>query len=251
MDHLLEVTGQAEATHFWYRGFRAFVQPALHGVAGGRRDLHIVDCGCGTGYNLGWLSSHGPAVGLDLSSGGIALARRAGRSVAQADLTRIPFAASAFDLAVSFDVFQCIPDQDAAIAEMVRVVKPGGRIVLTLAAFESLGADHAELWNEVRRYTPGTARRLVTGAGLECERVSFLFGSIFPLMVAVRLTQRLLRPFRRLEADTDADVPPAPVNAILTGLVRAEAALARYVPMPIGSTLLVVARKPESRRSAI
>jgi hypothetical protein len=89
------------------------------------------------------------------------------------------------------------------------------------------------------------ARRLVTDAGLRAERVSFVFASIFPLMLAVRLTQRLTRRFRVPRADVDIRVPSGPVNQLLTAAVSAEAALARHVRMPIGSSLLVVARKEQ------
>ena len=68
--------------------------------------------------------------------------------------------------------------------------------------------------------------------------------SIFPLMLAARVTQRLTRPLRGLQRDTDITVPVAPVNSVLTWMLRGEAALSRRLPMPIGSSLLVVARKP-------
>ena len=244
MDHLLELTGRAEATHFWFRGFRAFVGPALREVAWGRPNLRILDCGCGTGHNLSWLSAYGRAVGFDLSPGGLEQARRAGRPVVRADLSRVPFPSDAFDLVVSFDVFQCLPDERGGMSEIARVLRPGGALVLTLAAFDLLGADHAELWQEVRRYTPSTARRLVSSVGLVPERVSFLFASLFPFMLAVRLGQRLVRPFRSIDGDADIRVPPEPVNRALSWLLDAEAAVSRHVPMPIGSSLLVVARKP-------
>jgi hypothetical protein len=84
----------------------------------------------------------------------------------------------------------------------------------------------------------------VSSAGLVPERVSFLFASLFPLMLAVRLGQRFARPYRSIDSDADISIPPAPVNQALTWLLGAEAAVSRYVPMPIGSSLLVVARKP-------
>jgi hypothetical protein len=100
------------------------------------------------------------------------------------------------------------------------------------------------VWQEVRRYTPATARRLMAAAGLMPERVSFMFASLFPLMASVRLVQRVTRRFgRQVSAETDIAVPVGPVNLLLTALVSAEAALMRHVPMPIGSSLLVVARK--------
>jgi SAM-dependent methyltransferase len=244
MDDLLELTGRAEAAHFWFRGFRKFVAPILERLTARGTDLRIVDCGCGTGHNLRLLQPYGRAVGFDLTVGGTRAARQAGWPVVQADITRIPLADGSVDMATAFDVLQCLEADDAAVREMARIVRPGGVVVLTLAALDVLRGDHAEVWREVRRYTPAHARRLVERAGLAAERVEFLFASTFPLMLAVRVSQRLMRPFRPLRADTDIAVPSAPINAVLTALVSAEAALARVVRMPVGSSIVVVGRKP-------
>jgi ubiquinone/menaquinone biosynthesis C-methylase UbiE len=243
MDHLLDLTYQAEARHFWFQGFRQFVVPVLADVTGGRRNLQLLDCGCGTGANLELLAPYGRAVGIDLSPGGLLRANQVGRSVARADVTLMPLASASFDVVTSFDVLQCVPDDAAAVREMARVARPGGRVVATMAALDVLSGDHGEVWQEVRRYTPARSRALMEQAGLRVERVSFLFASLFPLMLGTRLVQRLSRPFRKVSHDSDISVPPAPVNAALATMLRAEAALSRRVPMPIGSSLLVVATK--------
>jgi SAM-dependent methyltransferase len=245
MDDLLELTGRAEAAHFWFRGFRRFVAPVIADLAHGRPGLRLVDCGCGTGHNLKLLRPHGRAVGFDLNAAGVARAHATGLTVLRGDVTRIPLASGAFDMATSFDVLQCVEADVDAVREMARIVRPGGVVVVTVAALEALRGDHAEVWQEVRRYTPATARRLIEAEGLRVERVSFMFASIFPLMASVRLVQRLTRQLgRSVRAETDISVPIGPVNLLLTALVSAEAALFRRVPMPIGSSLLVVARKP-------
>jgi SAM-dependent methyltransferase len=244
MDDLLELTRQAQATHFWFRGFRRFVTPALEAVAKGRRDLRLIDCGCGVGQNIALLAPFGEAIGFDLMAGGAAAARAGGHPIVRADVVNIPFPSGVFDVATSFDVLQCVEEDAAAMREMARIVRPGGAVVLTVAALEVLRGDHAEVWREVRRYTRDSATRLIESAGLRPERVDFLFASLFPLMLAVRSLQRSLRSMRPLRADTDIAVPAAPLNAALTWLVNGEAALARRIPMPIGSSLLVVARKP-------
>jgi ubiquinone/menaquinone biosynthesis C-methylase UbiE len=138
----------------------------------------------------------------------LARAHATGLTVLRGDVTRIPLASASFDVATSFDVLQCVEADVAAVREMARIVKPGGVVVLTLAALDSLRGDHAEVWQEVRRYTPATARRLVEAAGLRPERVSFLFASLFPLMASIRLVQRITRRLgRTLRADTDITVP--------------------------------------------
>jgi SAM-dependent methyltransferase len=244
MDEPLELTRRAEATHFWFRGFRSYVLPALHDVARARRDLRILDCGCGTGFNLRLLAAHGWVVGFDLNARGVAMTREGGARVVRADAAKAPFPSESFDVATSFDVLQCLEPDQAVVSEMARMVRPGGAVVLTMAALEMLRGDHSESWREVRRYTPAGARQLLRRAGLVPERVSFMFATLFPLMLFVRAVQRVLRPFRTFRHDTDIALPPGPVNALLSGVVTAEAALARYVPMPFGSSLLVIGRKP-------
>ena len=244
MDHGLELTSRAEANHFWFKGFRGFVVPVLASLAAERSNLRLIDCGCGTGHNLGLLAPHGRAVGFDLTFSGVVRVK-ARYPVAQADITRIPFRSGVFDVATSFDVLQCVPDDVAAVREMARLVKPGGAVVFTVAAFDALRGDHAIYWNEVRRYTPAKVRALLSAAGLREERVSFMFGSIFPMFVAARLFQRVTRPLRGgVQGDIDIRVPAAPVNGLLTRIVEGEARLAQKLPMPIGSSILVVARKP-------
>lgn len=246
MSDLLELTARAEATHFWFRGFRTFVAPVLREIAAGRRDLRIIDCGCGTGYNLTTLlQPYGRAFAFDLTPDALRRARASGRPLVRADMEHIPFRSGSFDLATSFDVVQSVSNDRKALHEMARVLKPGGHVVLNVTALELLRGDHSEVWNELRRYTPQTAGRLIEDAGLQMARITYLFASLVPLMLAVRRVQRMLRPFRKeMRGDSDLTVPPAPVNAALTALVRGEVALARHVSMPFGSSLLIVAKKP-------
>jgi len=143
----------------------------------------------------------------------------------------------------SFDVLQYADDDARALGEIARVLRRGGTLIMTAAALNILRGGHAAEWPEVRRYTRGGLRRVVADAGLRIERLAYLFGSLFPLMLAVRV-------MRRLEGDKPGDdwemsVPAPAVNGALTGLLRAEAAVTRRVPLyPAGSSVLVVARKP-------
>lgn len=243
MDERFTKTRRAADAHFWYHGFRRFITPALTEAAQGRTDLRIIDCGCGVGQNMRLLEPHGQAIGFELDSLAAVAGREFGRPIARADITRIPFPDDAFDMAVSFDVLQVIEPDVAAVREMARIVRPGGYVLLTVAAFDMLAGDHAEVWKECRRYTPASARALAESAGLRVERVSFMFATLFPLMFAARTAQRMLRRFRERPTHSDMDVPWAPLNTALMRLLDGEAELSRHVRMPIGTSLLVVARK--------
>jgi SAM-dependent methyltransferase len=246
MDRLLELTHRAEQYHFWFRGFRAYVRPELARAVNGVPHPRLLDCGCGTGSNLAMLGEVGEAYGFDLTWNGIRFARAHGHAIARASIDAIPFPNGTFDVATSFDVFQCLPDQveQHAAREMWRVLKPGGHAIIHAAALDVLSGGHSVLSQEVRRYTPARLRSVFEGAGFVVDRLTFDHCSLLPLMLPVRVWQRW-RSGGRLEAgEFDIQVPAAPVNALLTALVRIEAMALRLANMPIGSSLLLHARKP-------
>ena len=244
MDRLLEATARAERDHFWFRGFRRFVTPLLRRAAGGRPGLLALDCGCGTGHNLDLVRQFGRAVGIDITFSGLQYAvRRGDRRVAQASAGNLPFPDATFDLVTSFDVMYAFPDEleRAAVAEMFRVLKPGGHLIVNTAALEALRGNHSVLGGEVRRYTRRGLRRTLERGGFHLTWISYTNAAILPVLLAVRLTQRVLG---HVESSSEINVPPAPVNLALSGLLAVEAAAVRVVGMPAGSSVLCLARKP-------
>ena len=241
MDDLLELTSRVEAEHFWFRGFRAFIAPQLEEAAAGRRNLRLLDCGCGTGHNLQLLAPYGTAYGFDLTPGGLDLAHRTGRPVVRAEMMHMPYRSGSFDVLTSFDVLQYVEDDGEAMREVARLLRPGGRAIITASAMEVLRGGHAGEWPEVRRYTKARMRRIAEAAGLEVLRLTYLFGTLFPMMLAVRIARR---SGDSNGEDWEMSIPPAPVNGALTWLLRGEAVMTRHLPlMPAGSSVLVVAGK--------
>ncbi len=247
MDRLLELTYRAERSHFWFRGFRRFVSPWLAQAAGGRTDLRLLDCGCGTGANLTLLGRHGRAFGFDLTMRGLEFARANGVvRVARASIGAMPYPDATFDVVTSFDVLYGLPDEVevAAARELARVVKPGGAVLITVAAFEALRGGHGALGQEVRRYTTGSLTTLLRRAGLEVERVSYTHATLFPILFAVRTWQRWRGGGRAAVSETEIGVPSMPVNAVLSAALTVESWLLRAVNLPVGSSVICLARKP-------
>lgn len=248
MDRLLEATARAERDHFWFRGFRGFVAPLLERAAGGRRDLVSLDCGCGTGHNLAMLRRFGRAFGIDITLSGLEYAASRGdRHVARASAANLPFPGDAFDLVTSFDVIYSLPDdlEREAAAEMFRVLKRGGHLVLNAAALEALRGNHSVLSSEVRRYSKASLTKVLEGAGFQIRWISYTNATILPLLLAVRLVQRITG---HEESPAEISLPPAPVNLVLSGLLKLEATALRWVGMPAGSSVLCLAQKPASSR---
>ena len=247
MDRLLEATRQAEQVHFWFRGFRQFVRPLLASAATGLSSPRILDCGCGTGANLRMLGEFGRAFGFDITWRGLEFARAyEQRRLVQASATDIPFASGGFDIVTAFDVLYALRDEDEAraLTEMHRVLRPGGTLIVNVAALTILRGSHSVFGAEVRRSTRRRLEGLLRDHGFTVARATYTNFTLFPLMLAVRTAQRAIGLPTPEEAAADIAVPAAPVNALLSSLLTFEAAALRLVNMPIGSSILCVAHKP-------
>jgi SAM-dependent methyltransferase len=251
MDHLLRATANAEARHFWFRGFRAFVNPLIRYAAAQRTTcgpLRVLDCGCGTGSNLSLLNQAGRAFGFDISATGLRLGRQAGRTLlARGSVAAAPFPSAAFDIVTSFDVLYSLDDrmERAAIAEMFRLLKPGGFAIVNVAAMEALRGDHSVLSHEIRRYSRSSLRDRLTAAGFRIQRITYTNFTLFLPMLAARTVQRWRGLKSESEAQQEISVPPEPVNAALTALLWLESLYLRVFDAPAGSSLLCLAQKPD------
>ena len=247
VEHLLRATAKAEARHFWFRGFRAFVTPLIDRAIGDRPGARILDCGCGTGANVDLLGRYGRAFGFDLSDTGLQISREAGRTrLARATVIAAPFRDESFDLVTSFDVLYSLdgPDERAAVAELFRLTRPGGYAMINVAAMSVLRGDHSVLSREVRRYSRADLRRLVLDAGFTIVRLTYTNFTLLLPLAALRLVQRWrgLAPEER--AEREITVPRAPINALLTGVLLLESLWIRRFDCPAGSSLVCLARKP-------
>ncbi|MBW8869159.1 MAG: class I SAM-dependent methyltransferase [Acidobacteria bacterium] len=189
MDDLLRATARAEERHFWFRGFRWFVQPLIHQALAGASGARILDCGCGTGANLALFTRYGRAYGLDRSALGLETARLAGRrGLVRASAAAAPFSSGSFDLVTSFDVLYALDERDerAAIAEMFRLTRPGGHVLINVAAMRILRGDHSVLSHELRRYTRDSLTHALTSGGFEIARITYTNAALFLPLLAVR-----------------------------------------------------------------
>jgi len=243
-DQLLAATARAEAHHFWFHGFRGFVSPLLSRAVRHLPAPGILDCGCGTGHNLALLRKYGRAVGIDLTASGLAYATRRGeRSVAQASAVALPFGSASFDVVTSFDVLQTLDDEAerTALSEMYRVMRPGGHLVINVAALALLTGNHSILAREVRRYNATMLADRLRAAGFAIRQLSYTNATITPLVGAVRLLQRIQG---HRESAHEIAIPSPLVNTALAAILGVEAAVLRVVNMPFGSSLLALAQRP-------
>jgi len=239
-----------ERRHWWFVGRRRIIASLLEATFEGRRDLRILDIGCGTGGMIPVLSPFGRVTGIDPSDAAIRYSRE--RYGSQADFLRVDFPretppGGGHDLVTLFDVLEHLEEDAQALREAAGLLSEGGRMVVTVPAHRFLWSPHDDINRHRRRYGYRELRDRILGAGLEIRRITYFNTFLFPVVWAARLVRRGLA----LKGDRRSDfrVRRKWINNSLAGLFGAERFPLRRFDLPFGVSLLAVAARRGERRS--
>ena len=240
-----QVMFDLERNNWWYRARRKIVSQWLDKFYAGRKDLKILDVGCGPGGMTKTLQKYGNVKGIDVSDFAINFCKTKGFNAVKGPVEKLPFGDSEFDLVGAFDVFYHVGIKDdlKAMRECARVCKTGGRIMITSAAFRFLlnvqdGADYT-----ARRYAKKELKEKIEKAGFEVERISYAYFFVFPGTAVLRALKKWFRVKPKEDVYSDLAELPAPVNGILYAVMQVEAFLLRFVNLPFGVSVFCIARK--------
>jgi SAM-dependent methyltransferase len=228
---------ELEEHYWWFVGRRntAFEMLDLYAPEG-----YTLDVGCGTGYTLSLLES---AEGVDAFEEAVRLCHGRGlKNVRLADAQKLPFPERTFDRAICLDVLEHVPNDNAALREIRRVLKPGGTLVLTVPAYRWLWGPHDVALMHQRRYGLRELRKKLQNTGFEPIHLSHTVFFLFPLVVLVRLCEKLQKN-KKPEAKLMAI--PSWLNRVLIRLQTWEGKIASSLTLPWGSTIVAAARRPK------
>ena len=224
----------SDPTYWWYRA-RSQLLETMHGPFLGTPE-RVLDVGSADGPSVGWMTGPYLRVTLDLHAAGLA----PGRSV-RGQATALPFASDTFDVVSAFDVVEHCLDDQLVVTELVRVLAPGGHLLLSVPAYQWAWSEHDVRAGHHRRYTRPQIRSLVASTGVRIERASYAFAAVFPFFLAERAGRR----FRRGSATGPRLTPvSAPLEKVLLRLCSMESRYLRRFDLGFGSSVLVAATKP-------
>jgi SAM-dependent methyltransferase len=237
----LQVMLSSDDRHWWYRGRRRVLRAALDRIV-----LHpgarLLDAGCGSGRTLDELARYGRVAGVDANPDAVERAHcRGHRDVRVARVEELPFRAESFDVVTCLDVVEHTPDDRATLAELRRVTREGGVLLVTVPAYQSLWSWHDVVNLHFRRYDSASLRAVARAAGWEVIGDTHFNSVLLPATAAVRVAQR----HRRTHERSDLELTPAALNGVLELPMRLEARLvAAGVRLPAGLSLLATMRRP-------
>jgi SAM-dependent methyltransferase len=240
------IMARREERHWWYAGMRRVALAVLDQTLGGRSGLRILDAGCGTGGTTLELQRYGEVVGVDLAWEALEPAHHRGLTeLARASIERLPFPSATFDVATSFEVVYHlgVGSDTTALAEIHRVLKPGGMFLLRVPAHDWLRGEHDRLVHTRHRYTRDEVADKLGRAGFSIDRLTWANTVLFPPAALKRLMERFSASGPDGAGEPDLWQPPGPINAMLENAVAVEAhVIQRGLPLPFGLSVLAVAR---------
>ena len=237
----LQVMLSSDERHWWYRGRRRVLRAALDRIVL-QPGARLLDAGCGSGRTLDELARYGRVAGVDANPEAVERARRRGhRDVRVARVEELPFRAESFDVVTCLDVVEHTPDDGATLAELRRVTREGGVLLVTVPAYQSLWSWHDVVNLHFRRYDSASLRTVARAAGWEIIGDTHFNSVLLPATAAVRVVQR----HRRTHERSDLELTPPALNGVLELPLRLEARLvAAGVRLPAGLSLLATMRRP-------
>ncbi|MEI8033287.1 MAG: class I SAM-dependent methyltransferase [Chlorobiaceae bacterium] len=229
-----------EESMWWYRTLHQIVANAIKHYADAN-SITLLDAGCGTGGMLKFIGDRFPSAslyGLELMPEACDVARlKSGADIKSGTIEYIEHSDSFFDVVVSLDVLGYDLDRNLAVSEFNRVLKPGGTLLLNLAAYQWLHSYHDKAVGQKSRFTLRDVNRMLERHGFRKVYGSYWNFLLFPLMV-------LRRKF--VPGGSASDVKPFhPVLDYLfskTGFIET-LILDKGIVVPFGGSVFLVMRK--------
>jgi SAM-dependent methyltransferase len=230
----------ATPDYWWYVARADLLETALRPHVEGRG--LTLDLGSADGPSAGWLrDAVQRTVALDIDPRGLGADGVCGSALA------LPFGDGAFDVVSAFDVIEHCAPEETALGEVRRVLRPGGRFLMSVPAYAWAWSDFDVANGHHRRYTRPRAVAAVEGAGFEVRRATYGFATVFPMFAAERMLRRLRAGLGREKAPGGpvdvVDVPEvgAATERLLMRLCRLDERLLGSHDLPFGSSLFLAA----------
>jgi SAM-dependent methyltransferase len=211
-------------------------------IAGLRPDRawRVVEVGAGTGANLAVLTGFASRLVVACDVSVDALRRLQNRAaLTRADATSLPFMSDSIDLLLAADVIEHLDDDGDALREFARVLRPGGHLILTVPAFQSLWGPQDVVAQHRRRYRRSALLRLVRETQVS---VATCFHFNYMLFAPIWTARKLLLALG-VRVASENQINTSLLNWVMTRVFQVDVDTAPILKPPFGVSLCLVATK--------
>lgn len=227
--------------HWWFVGRRRFFAKVIKGLDL-QKDALILDVGVSTGTNLRMLNDLGfyNFHGLDFSDEAIVYCAKNGfNCISKGDICDMPTDSCSQDLVLATDIIEHITDDMAAIKEIFRVLKPGGHVLITVPAFQSLWGPQDEIAHHKRRYLKKPLLTKFKDVGfnvVKCYYFNYL------LFMPILFTRKILNVISK-HPQSENNINTSSINSVLLKIFKFDIATAPIIRPPFGVSIYLLAEK--------
>lgn len=235
---------EREQVYWWHVGRFRIIETYLSlAMSKDIKKAKILNIGCGTGGTISTLEKFGRVDNVDVSGDAIIFMKKHGYNVKKVSGITLPYKTCSYDIVAAFDVLEHIDNDIEALMEWKRVLKPGGKVVLTVPAYQWLWSEHDTSLHHYRRHTrKGIIKRAIT-VDLEPIKVSYAITFSLPLVVGFRAINKILG--RKTDSETSYVNVPGVINKLFTTILYLESYVHRFVRLPFGTSVVAILEKKE------
>tara|TARA_B100001059_G_scaffold132979_1_gene133072 strand:- start:263 stop:1009 length:747 start_codon:yes stop_codon:yes gene_type:complete len=210
--------------------------------------MKILNVGAATGATSEMLSKYGKVTSLEYDEFCCKfLKEKTGIEAINASLTELPFENNSYDMICAFDVIEHIENDNKAVEEIYRVLKPKGKYFITVPAFQSLWSNHDVVNHHFRRYKKKQLNKLIESTNLKIDHSTYFN---FWLFIPISITRFILNNIPRKKdsnlSGSDNEILQSSniINRILYRIFHSEKFLLRInIKFPFGISILTIGYK--------
>lgn len=232
--------------HWWWRAREDLVLATLARLRPAGQWGQILDIGCGDGLFFDKLLPLGQVEGIEMDPAGVTPGGRWRDRIQVRPFDEDFRPGKRYGLVLMLDVLEHFADPLACLRRALDLLEPDGRLLITVPAFRSLWTSHDDLNHHFTRYTRGGLASLVRQAGGQVHRARYFYRWMYPIKLATHFKEAILPV-----APATPRIPPAWLNGLLYRLSRLEQEIIGPLPLPFGSSLLLVTGGALGNRQAL
>lgn len=235
-------TFKLEKTHFYYLANHQIIIDLIRKYLGKRQKIKILDAGCGTGLLAKKMEKFGTVLGVDVSFEALKYAKRRGILVKQASVTALPLKDSSFDLITCVNVIyhQEVSDDQKALDEFYRILKPGGFLIIRVPAYNWLKRSSDLQVHTKVRYSLTLLKRKLLKSGFKLRKISYIDLLLLPPSLISLFWEKIFPP---KTPKSPLVKLPSILNTLMAKLLSWESSILLKINLPFGLGILAVCQR--------
>jgi SAM-dependent methyltransferase len=186
-----------ERVNWWFTVRRKILRNRIHHILQAPKGIQSLNIGAATGTTSDMLTEFGEVMSVEYDQTCCAFTQTfLSTPIIQGSITELPFKNDQYDLVCAFDVIEHVEDDAKAIAEMMRVCKPGGYLAITVPAYAFLWGEHDVINQHHRRYTKTILGQLLKAQKGKIVYHTYFNSLLFLPIAAFRLMANLIQAIK-------------------------------------------------------